>query len=345
MTFSTAFSVDPVRPAVTRIGRFYITRELGRGSIGTVYLGHDPIIDRDVAIKAFRNRLPVVERKQFEQQFINEARAAGRLAHPHIVTIYEASSEGDATYIAMEYLQGCELSKLLDEGHRFKPDDVASISWKIADALDHAHKNKVVHRDIKPANIFLVGEHQPKIVDFGIARAPNRLSGQPDQVDPPHTLFRHNVLGTPNYMSPEQALGKSVDVRTDIYSLGAVMYEMLTGHKPFQADSTDKLLQLIAYKAPTPPHEINPDIPRQLSDIVMKAMSKREGKRYQHAEEMMLAIKRYLMRKRRMHERLPKSILPSEAVSSDRPAIRSPLFWSGCCIAMAALIAGLIWLR
>jgi eukaryotic-like serine/threonine-protein kinase len=293
-------------PAISRMGRFYITRELGRGAIATVYLGHDPVIDRAVAIKTFNTRLTPFERKRHDPDLINEARAAGRLSHAGIVTIYDASSEGGTTYIAMEYLQGRELSRMLDSGHRFSFEDVASIGWKIADALDYAHRQEVVHRDIKPANIFIVRDRQPKIVDFGIARAPNRVADPAADADAAYTMFnRNNLLGTPNYMSPEQALGREVDHRTDLYSLGAVMYEMLTGKKPFQSTHTDQLLQLIAYKAPPAPHNLDPQIPPELSQIVMKAMSKRPEKRYQSGEEIVLELKRYLTRQRRARERNP----------------------------------------
>lgn len=333
---------------ISRIGRFYLTHELGRGTIGCVYLGHDPVIARDVAIKTFSPRLTPVERSRYEEQFINEARAAGRLSHPHIVTIYDASSEGGATYIAMEYLQGRELNRILDGGHRFKPDEVASIAWKIADALNHAHQREVIHRDIKPANIFMVKDDQPKLIDFGIARSPNRVADKQSNADEPYTIFRNNnLLGTPNYMSPEQALGKPVDERTDIYSLGAVMYEMLTGRKPFQSDGTDKLLQQIAYKAPPAPYEIDAAIPMALSRIVMKAMSKRPEKRYQNAERMALDIKHYLLRERRARKRMRIPLTPLE---QREPASilsnRHGLIWMGyLSLATAAAIAGVLFLR
>jgi serine/threonine protein kinase len=338
MTFIATLPPAP-HTKLVRIGRFSVKHELGRGSIGVVYLGHDPIIDRDVAIKTFRSRLSPVERKQHEQQFINEARAAGRLAHSNIVTIYEASSEGDSTYIAMEYLQGREMSKLLDAGHRFTPDDVASITWKIAEALDHAHKQGVVHRDIKPANIFLVADHQPKIVDFGIARTPNRISDQPQQSGEPHTLFHDNILGTPNYMSPEQAIGLSADARSDIYSLGAVMFEMLTFRKPFQGADTDQLLHQIAFKAAPEPHLIEAGVPLALSKIVVKAMNKKADKRYQSAEEMALDIKRHLTRTRREHERAAKSSVDTEPAVNAPEFHSSRLFWPICGVIVAGLIS------
>lgn len=297
--------------AITRIGRFYLTRELGRGTVGCVYLGRDPVIDRDIAIKTFNPRLTPAERSRYESQFINEARAAGRLAHPHIITIYDASSEGGTTYVAMEYLQGRGLHRMLDSGHRFKPDDVASIIWKIADALHHAHQHEVVHRDIKPSNIFMVNDDQPKLIDFGIARAPNRVADRQANADEQFTMFHANkMLGTPNYMSPEQALGKPADARSDIYSLGAVMFEMLVGRTPFRSDSADKLLQQIAYKAPPAPHEIDAKIPLALSEIVMRAMSKRPEKRYQDAEQMAFGLKRYLLNQRRAHRRMQLALAP-----------------------------------
>jgi serine/threonine protein kinase len=334
-------------PAVSRIGRFYVTRELGRGSIGTVYLAHDPTIDRAVAIKTFSARVTALEKRQYEQQFLNEARTTGRLSHPNIVTIYDASSEGGTTFIAMEYLQGRELNKMLDNGHQFAPDDVASIMWKVADALDYAHKNGVIHRDVKPANIFMTSNNQPKVVDFGIARSPNRMANEPIQNDRPYTLFHNNLLGTPNYMSPEQAMGRAVDTRTDVYSLGAVMYEMLTGRKPFQSSDRDQLLQAIAHKAPSSPHEVNPKIPVALSEIVMKAMSKRPDKRFQSAEEMGLKIKRYLTHERRVRRQVQKHVSePVQTAPAKPPADQSRIFWlGGSAIAVALATAYLVWLR
>ena len=345
MPSPSAVPLAPNTPAVSRIGRFYITRELGRGALGCVYLGHDPVIGRDVAIKTFNPRLTPAERSRHEQQFINEARATGLLSHPNIVTVHDASVENGTTYIVMEYLQGRELDKILDSGHRFTPDDVASIVWKIADALNHAHRKEVIHRDVKPANIFMVADDQPKLVDFGIARAPNRIADKNAGPDDPLTLMAGSrLVGTPNYMSPEQATGKAVDARTDIYSLGAVMYEMLVGRKPFHSESAEKLMQLIAYKAPPVPHELDARIPQALSEIVMKAMSKRPEKRYETAEKMALDIKRYLVRQRRARRRMK---IPMPALAQRDPQVmhisRKSLFWiGGLLLAVAASAALLI---
>jgi len=306
MTLATAIPIG--KDAVNRIGRFRIIRELGRGTIGCVYLGHDPIIDREVAIKTFLPSMPAPQRKRVQEQFINEARASGRLSHANIVTIYEACSEGNTTYIAMEYLQGTELHRMLTAKHKFSTSDVASIIYRLANALDFAHRNNVVHRDIKPANIFLLADNQPKLMDFGIARAPNRVADQYAATnDAPFTLYcKENLLGTPNYMSPEQATYSPVDHRTDIYSLGAVMYEMLTGRRPFVAENVEKLLDKIAHRAPKAPHEIDPEIPQGLSDIVMRALSKRPEKRHASAAELAEEIKRYVLagKRRRQEDRI-----------------------------------------
>lgn len=306
------------KPAVNRIGRFSITRELGRGTIGCVYLAHDTVIGRDVALKTLNPRLPPAERSRHGTLLINEARAVGRLCHPHIVTIHDASGEGNTPYIAMEYLQGRELHRILDEGHRYTPDEVASIGWKLADALDHAHRNQVVHRDIKPSNIFIVRDDQPKLMDFGIARAPNRMGDANEPDDVGYTIFRPNSpLGTPNYMAPEQAQGKPADERSDIYSLGAVMYEMLAGRKPFEEDIPELLLQQIAYKAPPALGDLMPDVPERLAQIVMRAMSKRPEKRYQDAQKMARDLKRYLLQERQ--ERRRRSSLDNEDIAPVAP--------------------------
>jgi serine/threonine protein kinase len=316
----------PATPNSNRVGRYYLVREIGRGSFGTVYVARDPVIDRNVAIKT-RNAGPsAASNKQAEEQFINEARAAGRLNHPNIITIFDASNEGGALFIAMEYLQGSELSKLLDGGTQFSADETAGICWKLADALAHAHKNGVVHRDINPSNIFMVAGNQPKIFDFGIARAPNRLQDQhSDEDDAPFTLFQNNLIGTPNYMSPEQATGRQVDHLTDIYSLGAVMYEMLTQRKPFQSETTEKLLEAIAHKAPSAPHEINKAVPLGLSMIAMKAMSKRPEKRYQNAQEMAQDIDNFTGQERQRSTIAAGSLPMSEAEPEKSSPLNSPV--------------------
>ena len=335
-------SSTPAMPSRNRIGRFHITRELGRGTLSTVYLGHDPIIDRTVAIKTFHCNLSPQQRRMQDRQLINEARATARLSHPHIVTIFEASIEGPETYLVMEHLEGSALSTLLNTGHNFEFDGIAAICSKLAGALDHAHRHHVVHRDIKPANIFLVDDHQPKLIDFGIARAPNRVAVHIASSDNPNTLFCNNLLGTPNYMSPEQGSGQRVDHRTDIYSLGAVMYQMLTGRTPFHAVETDTLLELIKNNIPEQPHALDARIPKALSRIAMKAMSKQPNKRYQHAADMMLDIRRYLAASTLSRRQLRMALSEPEArhATAGMPTLRSVLLL--CCAALGTALA--IWL-
>lgn len=291
-------------PSINRIGRFHILRELGRGIVGAVYLAHDPVIDRKVAIKTFNPGLHPIERKQHAEEFINEARAAGRLSHSGIVTIFDASTENGTAWITMEYLEGETLGKLLEQKKQFKFEDIASIIWRVADALDHAHQNGVIHRDIKPGNIFVDDKLRPVLVDFGIARSPDRISSAWWTTDQTYTLSGNNLLGTPHYMSPEQALGQHIDARTDIYSIGVLMYEMLCGQKPYPTDNWVELVEMLRSKAPQAPHRVNSSVPVELSRIAMKAMAKRPSSRYQRAEELVQDLRRYLIRQRRKR-RLP----------------------------------------
>ena len=286
-------------PAINRIGRFHILRELGRGIVGAVYLAHDPVIDRKIAVKTFNPGLHPIERKQHAEEFINEARAAGRLSHPGIVNIYDASTENGTAWIAMEYLQGKTLGTWLEEGSFFKFEDIAAIVWRVADALDYAHQHGVIHRDIKPGNIFVDDRLRPVLVDFGIARSPDRISSAWWTTDQTYTLSGNNLLGTPHYMSPEQALGHPIDARTDIYSVGVVMYEMLCGQKPYQTDNWAELLEMLRSRTPAPPHRINAAVPVELSRIAMKAMAKRPASRYQRAEDLVQDLRHYLIRQRR----------------------------------------------
>ncbi len=322
-----------------RVGRFYLSERIGMGSNGAVYLGHDPVIDRDVAIKIFSAGNNAADKKQREQQFINEARAAGRLSHPNIVTIFDASSEGGTTFIAMEFLQGKDLRHLLAEGKQFDIIETANIIQKIADALNYAHTNGVIHRDIKPANIFVLPNQQPKVVDFGIARAPNRVLDETREQA--HTLFNNNIMGTPNYMSPEQANGKQVNALTDVYSLGAVMYEMLTGQKPFQSQDVDKLLQQIVNKTPKNPAEVRPGIPESLCKIVMKAMQKEPSERYGSASEMSVALEKFLERDKKLKRKRQKqgSDLDSAKSEDGDGSNSSWLSWVALILAIVAVIA------
>ncbi|MFZ6642572.1 serine/threonine protein kinase [Undibacterium sp. TC4M20W] len=339
--FLSTPNAPPAALPSKRVGRFYLSERLGMGSNGAVYLGHDPVIDRDVAIKIFSAGNNAADKKQREQQFINEARAAGRLSHPNIVTIFDASSEGGTTFIAMEFLQGKDLRHILADGKQFDIIETANIIQKIAEALAYAHANGVIHRDIKPANIFVLPSQQPKVVDFGIARAPNRVLDETREQA--HTLFNNNILGTPNYMSPEQANGKAVNALTDVYSLGTVMYEMLTGQKPFQSQDVDKLLQQIVNKVAKYPSEIRTSIPDSLSKIVMKAMQKDPAARYESAAEMSLALEKFLERDRKLkRKRQKQGGDTSDYANDDSPHVGSWLSWAALIAAVVGVAAYLI---
>lgn len=328
-------------PTNKRVGRFYLSEKLGKGSNGGVFLGHDPIIDRDVAIKILDIPNSALEKKQREQQFINEARAAGRLSHPNIVTIYDASSEGGTTFIAMEFLPGQDLRTLLASGKQLDVIDTATIAAKIANALAYAHEHGVIHRDIKPANIFILPNQQPKVVDFGIARAPNRvIEGQNGEA---HTLFHNNILGTPAYMSPEQASSQQVSALTDVYSLGATMYEMLTLQKPFAASDTDRLLHQIVHKTPKYPSEIAHQVPGALSRIVMKAMKKNPAERYQSAAEMERALLKFISRAKKL-KRSRLNLGNGETGPAPKSGDEASIPWLNWAALFVAVVAMLTWI-
>ena len=276
-----------------RIGRFIYESEIGQGSIGIVCLFRDPMIGRLVAIKVLNPQLPVNQRQLFEKHFIQEARAAGRLNHPNIVTVYDADKYGDLLYIAMEYLQGQELSYHIAKKHAFSYKHIAEIISKIASALDYAHENGVIHRDIKPANIFITEKGNPKVLDFGIASASRQMTDTEATLGLEQIPTRR-LMGTPNYMSPEQARSEKIDARTDIYSLGVVLYQLLCGQLPFSGNNVDELLQAIIKNHAVPPHEIKSDVPLRLAKIAAKALAKKPSDRYQRASEMAKDLNRYL---------------------------------------------------
>ncbi len=259
------------------LGRYEITAELGRGAMGIVYKGIDPTIHRSVAIKTLR--LSDFEEEDLEiikERFFREAESAGLLNHPNIVAIYDAGEEHDLAYIAMEYLNGENLVQFTHEGNLLPIRDVLDIIARVAVALEYAHGKKVVHRDIKPANIMMLKDtNDIKVTDFGIARITSSSKTKTGV-----------VLGTPSYMSPEQVNGKKVDGRSDIFSLAVVMYEMLTGQKPFSSDDVTSLLYQISHETHASVREINPKIPPVVEKILDKALTKDVAKRYQTAAQM-----------------------------------------------------------
>jgi tRNA A-37 threonylcarbamoyl transferase component Bud32 len=267
------------------LGRYEIVEELGRGAMGVVYKAQDPIIGRHVALKVLR--LPMTtepeEREQFRRRFIREAQSAGILAHTNIVTIHDvAEGEPDEpTFIAMELIHGTDLKELLRPGKPLDLTFVADVVTQIAQGLDYAHSQSVVHRDIKPANILITPEGRVKITDFGIAR-----------IDTSNLTQDTQLLGTPNYMAPEQIQGTDTDHRVDIFALGVLLYEMVTGQKPFQGENVTEVTHRIVYEDHRTASERVPELPDGLDRVLERALAKNPEDRYDQAGELAEDLRR-----------------------------------------------------
>jgi serine/threonine-protein kinase len=269
------------------LGRYQIEKELGKGAMGVVYLGRDPKIGRTVAIKtlALSTEFEGAELDEARERFFREAETAGRLQHPHIVTIFDAGEEQDLAYIAMEFLQGRDLMEHTRPGHLLPVDTVLEIGERVAMALDHAHGQEVVHRDIKPANVMYdPATGSVKVTDFGIARITTSSRTKTGM-----------VLGTPSFMSPEQLSGQHVDGRSDLYSLGVMLFQMLTGQLPLRGDSMAALMYQIANQEPASVCELRADLPPQLADILSRALAKSPPLRYQTGAELATELQRVRM--------------------------------------------------
>jgi serine/threonine-protein kinase len=271
-----------------KLGKYEIRRELGQGAMGVVYEGFDPMIARRVALKTVRrDQLDRVEVEEILARFKREAQAAGRLTHPNIVGIYEYGEEpgpnGEATggtaFIAMEFVEGRELREYFDADERFPMAEIVRIMGQLLEALDYSHKNGVVHRDIKPANIILLKDGTVKVADFGIAR-----------LESSNLTQAGSVLGTPSYMSPEQFMGQTVDGRSDLFSAGVILYQFLTGEKPFTGALTT-IMHKVLKEEPAAPSELNVQVPRPLDALMRKALAKRPDERFQSGREFAIALR------------------------------------------------------
>ncbi|MGH8310660.1 MAG: serine/threonine-protein kinase, partial [Steroidobacteraceae bacterium] len=270
---------------ITQLGRYQVRRELGRGAMGVVYEAQDPMLDRTVAIKTILLPGDAAERKIYEARFFQEARAAGRLNHPAIITIYDVGREGDLAYMAMELLPGIDLRRRMNET-RLSMREVLTLAAEVADGLGFAHEHGVEHRDIKPANIMLSRSGGVKLMDFGIARDENF-----DDLTEAGT-----GIGTPAYMSPEQVLGDKLDARSDLFSLGVVLYQMVTGKKPFVEDEHGSALHKIRLDKHLAARKLNPEIPRELERIIDRCLEKQPRERWRSAQHMVMALERFLAR-------------------------------------------------
>ena len=274
---------DDQMPTIGHIGRYALKYKIGAGGLGTVYAAHDPLLSRLIAIKTLNLEIAPEERDAFNALFLNEARAAGGLSHPHIVTVFDAGVSDHSAYIAMELLKGRDLRQLRQEGWRPTPTQAATIVRRVADALAYAHSKGVVHRDIKPANIFMVGRTQPRVLDFGIARIAHQHDGAGDV-----------AAGSPYYMAPEQARQQTVDRRADVFSLGVVLYELLTDTKPFRGSTLSEITSAVIEHKPPRADEVDANVPTALAEITARAMEKDPEHRYRSARALSRELRHWL---------------------------------------------------
>jgi serine/threonine-protein kinase len=262
---------------LTKIGRYQILGELGRGAMGVVYRAHDPNIGREVAIKTIH-----LDKQEAEavERFRREAKAAGNLSHPNIITIYDAGEDKGVFYIAMELLSGETLQQILAKG-AMRVGEMIRIIEQVSAALDYAHARHVVHRDIKPANIMISGGHV-KVMDFGVAKIASTMA-----------TATNRVVGTPSYMSPEQIGGGAIDGRSDIFSMGAMLYEMAAGTRPFRGENIAAVMFQIMRADPAPLTDVNPSIPSGLNAVVRKALAKEPIARYQTGSELIADLRSF----------------------------------------------------
>ncbi|MBK5293301.1 MAG: serine/threonine protein kinase [Acidobacteriia bacterium] len=268
-----------------RIGRYEILSELGRGAMGIVYRAQDPVIGRTVAIKTIRfgDFSDPDEMQRLKERLFREARSAGILSHPHIVTIYDIGQEGEVAYIAMEFVNGTTLEHVMRQRGALEKAALMSVLGETAAALDYAHSKGIVHRDIKPANIMINEGGAAKIADFGVAKI---LSHQITQAD--------TVLGTPSYMSPEQIEAKGIDGRADQFSLGVISYQLLTGQKPFLGDTLPALMFKIVREVPQAPHLVNTTLGPEVESVIARAMAKSAGHRFGNCMEFVSGLAKSL---------------------------------------------------
>ena len=279
----TVMATPPVANSAQRIGRYEILQELGRGAMGAVYKARDPQIDRTVALKVIlTGNLSAQDLQHYKERFYREAQAAGKMSHPGIVTVYDVAEDASGQpYLVMEFVEGTTLDHLLvppgsaPGGERPPLGQLLDIGAQVAEALDYAHRRGVIHRDIKPANILITSESKAKIADFGIAKLAGSQLTQVGQ-----------LMGTPAFMSPEQWTGSAVDSRSDLFSLGAVLYWMFTGEKPFAGDTVTAISFKVVQGSPIPARQLNPALPAAIDNILSRCLAKNPEGRYPTGKEL-----------------------------------------------------------
>lgn len=298
------------------LGRYKILGEVGRGAMGVVYRAHDPNLDLDVALKVLRPER--LSDEALTRRFLDEAKALGRLEHPNIVRVFNVDEAEGTVYIAMELVEGRGLNEVAKQ-RKFTPAEVSALGAGVADALDDAHRKGVVHRDVKPGNILVRPDGRPKITDFGIAHVENLSHSEKTQAG--------EVLGTPSYMAPEQVSGKPVDGRSDLFSLGVVLYELAAGVKPFAADSLAAVFYAIAHRTPAHPCDVNAELPRALGDAILRCLEKSPDARFQKAGDLADAL------------RASTAPREPEAALGPPPPRRRALLAAGAAAAAVAVVA------
>ncbi|OQA33773.1 MAG: Serine/threonine-protein kinase PrkC [Betaproteobacteria bacterium ADurb.Bin341] len=290
-------------PSLAPLGRYQIIREVGRGTMGIVYEAFDPKLERTVALKTVHVMPDSPESLEFEARFQREAKAAGRLSHPNIVTVYDAGEENRTAYIALEFLEGKSLREIIDSGARLTVEEITAYAIQMAEGLDYAHRAGIVHRDVKPANIVISSRGQIKISDFGIAQLP---SGDLTQAG--------TILGTPKYMSPEQIRGERLDGRSDLFSLGVILYELVTGKHPFTGEGLATIMYKILHEQPVDPALENPGCPPGIRQIIACCLAKDKEERYSKAADVAADL-------RQMAEIPPDPVLTAKVFQgSEAPA-------------------------
>jgi eukaryotic-like serine/threonine-protein kinase len=267
----------PATPGVPqRIGRFIVREEIGRGSNGVVYAATDPVLGRDVAIKAIPLKVQPVQ-LEGDAGFLQEAKIAAALNHASIVTVFDAGKTDTFAYIAMERLNGSDLHHWLQNNRPMSAESAAALMARVADAVHYAHRRGLIHRDIKPSNIFLGRDMKPKVLDFGIALAlGNKAQGSETR----------KLIGTPNYMSPEQALGRPLDARSDVFSIGTILYELITGERAFDGEKVEDILSKVVKSEPAALSNWRQDISPLMREIIARALAKNPAQRYQSAGQL-----------------------------------------------------------